>query len=73
MPFFQENFIRRLRNLRENINILLYDSKNVVTRMLNLLSILAALAGIAGLILAYGFENTPRSMGNCSDMSKNTG
>lgn len=60
MPFFQENFIRRLRNLRENINILLYDSKNVVTRMLNLLSILAALAGIAGLILAYGFENTPR-------------
>ena len=61
MPFSKGNIVRRLRNLRENINIFLYDSKTVATRILNVLSVLAALAGIAGLVLAYGFENGPRT------------
>lgn len=58
MSFSKENIVRSLRNLRENINILIYDSKPIVTRCINVLSIAAALAGIVGLILEYGFENT---------------
>lgn len=61
MSFSKENIVRSLRNLRENVNILIYDSKPVVTRCINALSIAAALAGIAGLILEYGFENSPRT------------
>ena len=61
MPFSKENIIRYLRNLRESVNILIYDSKPAVTRTLNVLSILAALAGIAGLVLEYGFESSART------------
>ena len=62
MPFSKENFLHRIRNIRENVNIFLYDSKPVATRILNILSIVAALAGVAGLIIAYGFDNGPEML-----------
>lgn len=62
MPFSKEDFLHRVRNIRENVNIFLYDSKPVATRILNILSVVAALAGVAGLIAAYGFDNGPEML-----------
>ena len=62
MPFLKEDFLHRIRNIRENVNIFLYDSKPVATRILNVLSVIAALAGVAGLIAAYGFDNGPEML-----------
>lgn len=62
MPFLKEDFLHRIRNIRENVNIFLYDSKPAATRILNILSVIAALAGVAGLIAAYGFDNGPEML-----------
>lgn len=62
MPFSKEDFLHRIRNIRENVNIFLYDSKPIATRILNILSVVAALVGVAGLIMAYGFDNGPEML-----------
>lgn len=58
MSFLDEKIIRRLRNIRESVNILLYDSKKRANRIMDLLSIVAALLGVAALLFDHGFENT---------------
>ena len=61
MKIFSDNIIRRLRNFRENVNIMLYDSKSRAMGALDFLSIIAALVGVAALLFDHGFENTERN------------
>ena len=61
MKIFSDNIIRRLRNFRENVNIMLYDSKSRAMGVLDFLSIIAALVGVAALLFDHGFENTERN------------
>ena len=61
MKIFSDNIIRRLRYLRENVNIMLYDSKSRAMGALDFLSIIAALVGVAALLFDHGFENTERN------------
>ena len=61
MKIFSDNIIRRLRNFRENVNIMLYDSKSWAMGVLDFLSIIAALVGVAALLFDHGFENTERN------------
>lgn len=61
MKIFSDNIIRRLRNFRENVNIVLYDSKSRAMGALDFLSIIAALVGVAALLFDHGFENTERN------------
>ena len=61
MKIFSDNIIRRLRNFRENVNIMLYDSKSRARGALDFLSIIAALVGVAALLFDHGFENTERN------------
>lgn len=61
MKIFSDNIIRRLRNFRENVNIMLYDSKSRAMGVLDFLSIIAALVGVAALLFDHGFENTDRN------------
>ncbi|MDD4819858.1 MAG: TrkH family potassium uptake protein [Flavobacteriales bacterium] len=58
MSFLDENIIRRLRNIRESVNILLYDSKKRATKIMDVMSVAAALLGIAALLFDHGFENS---------------
>ena len=61
MKIFSDNIIRRLRNFRENVNIMLYDSKSRAMGVLDFLSIIAALVGVAALLFDHGFENAERN------------
>lgn len=61
MKIFSDNIIRRLRNFRENVNIMLYDSKSRAMGVLDFLSIIAAMVGVAALLFDHGFENTERN------------
>lgn len=55
----KKKYIKHLRATREKINIFIYDSKDIVNKVLNTTSIIAALLGIATLIFDHGYENTP--------------
>ena len=54
----KKKYIKHLRATREKINIFIYDSKDIVNKVLNTTSIIAALLGIATLIFDHGYENT---------------
>ncbi len=58
LNFLKNKFIKQLRATREHINIFLYDSKTIVSKVLSITSTIAALSGIGMLIFDHGFENT---------------
>ncbi|MFT5780585.1 MAG: trk system potassium uptake protein TrkH [Crocinitomicaceae bacterium] len=51
--------------IREKINLLLYDSKRKVLGALSLLNVLVSLTAIGVLIYYYGFKLTPEAQGIC--------
>lgn len=55
----------RLRDFRERINLLIYDSKPKVLRTLTFLNILVSLVAICVLIYNYGFHITPKAEAVC--------
>ena len=50
-----------LKDLREKVNLLIYDSKPKVLRFLSALNILVSLTAISTLVYYYGFELTEYS------------
>ncbi len=55
----------RIRDLRERINLLIYDSKPGVLRTLSFLNVLVSLTAIGVLIYLYGFQITPEKEAMC--------
>ncbi|XOV68424.1 MAG: TrkH family potassium uptake protein [Fluviicola sp.] len=55
----------RIRDLRERINLLIYDSKPGVLRALSFLNVLVSLTAIGVLIYLYGFQITPEAEAMC--------
>ena len=55
----------KLRDVRERINLLIYDSKPKVLRILSLLNVLVSATAIGVLIFSYGFKITPETEANC--------
>ena len=55
----------RIRDLRERINLLIYDSKPGVLRTLSFLNVLVSLTAIGVLIYLYGFQSTPEKEAMC--------
>ncbi|MCR9172554.1 MAG: hypothetical protein NXI10_08690 [bacterium] len=55
----------RIRDLRERINLLIYDSKPGVLRALTFLNVLVSLTAIGVLIYLYGFHITPEAEAMC--------
>ncbi|PWL24204.1 MAG: hypothetical protein DCO96_14460 [Fluviicola sp. XM-24bin1] len=55
----------RIRDLRERINLLIYDSKPGVLRTLSFLNVLVSLTAIGVLIYLYGFQITPEAEATC--------
>lgn len=55
----------RIRDLRERINLLIYDSKPGVLRTLSFLNVLVSLTAIGVLIYLYGFHITPQDEALC--------
>ncbi len=55
----------RIRDLRERINLLIYDSKPGVLGTLSFLNVLVSLTAIGVLIYLYGFHITPETRAMC--------
>lgn len=55
----------RIRDLRERINLLIYDSKPGVLGTLSFLNVLVSLTAIGVLIYLYGFQITPEEEAMC--------
>lgn len=55
----------RIRDIRERINLLIYDSKPGVLRTLSFLNVLVSLSAIVVLIYLYGFHITPETEAMC--------
>lgn len=55
----------RIRDIRERVNLLIYDSKPRVLRVLSLLNVLVSLTAICVLIYSYGFKISPETEEMC--------
>ncbi|GAB5418099.1 MAG: hypothetical protein Crog4KO_31790 [Crocinitomicaceae bacterium] len=55
----------RLRDIRERVNLLIYDSKQGVLRALTVLNVLVSLTAIGVLVYMYGFNITPQTEATC--------
>ncbi len=55
----------RIRDIRERINLLIYDSKQGVLRALSVLNVLVSLTAIGVLVYMYGFHITPETEATC--------
>lgn len=55
----------RIRDIRERVNLLIYDSKPRVLRVLSLLNVLVSLTAIFVLIYNYGFKISPETEEMC--------
>lgn len=55
----------RIRDIRERINLLIYDSKPGVLRTLSFLNVLVSLTAIGVLVYMYGFHITPEAEALC--------
>ena len=54
-----------IREFREKVNLLIYDAKPRVLRILSALNVLVSLTAIAVLIYSYGFTLTPEAQAYC--------
>jgi len=54
-----------IRDIRERVNLLIYDSKRTVLRTLSVLNILVSFTAICVLIFNYGFKITPETEATC--------
>jgi trk system potassium uptake protein TrkH len=54
-----------IRELREKVNLFLYDSKRKVLGVFSVLNVLVSLSGLGVLIYYYGFKLTPESQETC--------
>ena len=54
-----------IREFREKVNLLIYDAKPKVLRVLSGLNVLVSLTAIAVLIYSYGFNLTPEAQAFC--------
>jgi Trk-type K+ transport system membrane component len=55
----------KIRDIRERVNLLIYDSKPKVLRTLTVLNIVVSLIAIVVLIYNYGFQITPEAEATC--------